>query len=109
MEFKGVDVPEMERQRYQSIKKTDKYLEMKLIIGVDGTDLGNGMISKEPVVMTCMNNCGPQEVGCLYMTLQAIMKSLEKQYPAECYVSKLTMRTKDMGSVQWDDNKDEED
>lgn len=107
MEFSEINIPEMEKQRYESIKRTNKYLEMKLIIGVEGTELGNGVISKEPVVMTSMCNCGPQEVGCFYMTLQAIMKSLEKQYPAECYVSKLTMRTKDMGTMHWTDDKED--
>lgn len=101
MKFEHVNISEMEKQRYAAIKRTNKYLEMNLIIGVDDDRiLEKGLTSKHPVVITTMNKCSSQEIGCFYMTLQEIIKSLEKQYPIECYAAKMTMEVQDIGSVQ---------
>ena len=42
----------------------------------------------------------------MYMTLREIIKSMEKKYPTECYVSKLAMKVEDMGSIDYSDKED---
>ena len=105
MEIYNVDVPEMEKQRYDLIKNSGKYLEINILIGVENEDMGDGLVSKAPVISTHMCKCGSQEVGCLYVTLGELMKSLEKKYPMECYIAKLSMRVDNLGAI---DNSDEE-
>lgn len=106
MEFHSVDVSEMEKQRYEAIKRSGEYMELNILIGAESDDLGGGLVSKTPVVSTHINNCGPQEIGCMYMTLREIIKSMEKKYPMECYVSKLAIRVEDMGSVDCSDKEE---
>lgn len=105
MEMYNVDIPEMEKQRYNCIKNSGKYLEMNILIGAENEDLGDGLVSKAPVISTHMCKCGSQEVGCLYVTLNELMKSLEKRYPMECCIAKLAMHVDDLGAV---DNSNEE-
>lgn len=106
MEFHSVDVSEMEKQRYEAIKRSGEYMELNILIGAESDDLGGGLVSKTPVVSTHINNCGPQEIGCMYMTLRQLMKSMEKKYPKECYISKLAMQVEDMGSVDCSDKEE---
>lgn len=107
MEFHSVNIPEMEKQRYEAIKKSGEYIELNVLIGTESDDLGEGLVSKAPIVSTHLHGCGPQEIGCMYVTLQQVLKTLEKKYPAECYVSKLAMRVEDMGSIQLTDEEEE--
>lgn len=106
MEFHSIDIPEMEKQRYESIKKSGEYMELNVLIGAESNDLGGGLVSKAPVITTHINNCGPQEIGCMYMTLREIIKSMEKKYPTECYVSKLAMRVEDVGEIPYSDKEE---
>lgn len=108
MEFSRIDISEMEKQRYEAIKKSGEYMELNVLIGVESEDLGGGLVSKAPVISTHINNCGPQEIGCMYMTLKEIIKSLEKKYPTECFVSKMAMRVEDIGSTEYLDKDEEE-
>lgn len=109
MELNDINIPEMEKQRYEAIKRTNKYLEMKILIGAENDKSECGMVSKTPVVKTDMHNCSSQEISFLYITLQSIIKSLEERYPKECLISKLTMEAQHMGSVQWKNENNKED
>lgn len=100
MKFEGIDIAEMERQRYESIKRSGKYLELRVLIGADDEELGGGMVSKIPVVQTESIHCGPKEMGCLYMTLRSYLEQLEKDYPTECFTAKLAMRVEDTGTTR---------
>lgn len=108
MEFYNIDIPEMERQRYNSIKKSGEYIELNILIGVEDEE-ENGVSAKSPVVSTCMHNCGPQEVACLYATLHAVSQTLERKYPVECLMGKMGMRIENMGSVDSSLEDDKED
>lgn len=105
MEIYNVDVPEMEKQRYDYIKNSGKYLETNILIGVENEDLGNGLVSNAPVISTHMCNCGSKEISCLYVTLNELIKSLEKKHPVECCAAKLFMHVNNLGVV---DSSDEE-
>ena len=88
----NLNIPRMEQQRYEKIKKSGKYIELDVLIGSDDEDLGDGFIVKSPVVSTTIKGVGAKEVGCMYMTLHELIKSLEKEFPSECFVAKLSMR-----------------
>ena len=45
MEFNNINIPEMEKQCYEAIKRTNKYLEMKILIGAENDKSECGMIS----------------------------------------------------------------
>lgn len=104
MKFEEIDIPEMERQRYESIKRTGEYMEVNILVGGENEELGEGLVSKMPVVSTCMRNCGPQEVACMYMTLQELVKKLRKDYPSECFAAEMSMRVEDAGSVDTEED-----
>lgn len=107
MNFDHIDINEMERQRYNAIKKTGEYLELNILIGA-GKDRVDGCDCKMPVVTTTMSKVGPEEVGCLYATLKQVIQYYEKHYPLECLLSKMGMSVEDMGSSITPLNKDEE-
>ena len=111
MEFHNIDIPEMEKQRYQAIKRTGEYVELNILIGTENDETEDGLSVKSPVVTTHMHKCGPEEVACLYMTLQSIARVLERKYPVECLMGKLSMKVEDMGTIDssFTDNKDKED
>ena len=48
----NLNIPRMEQQRYEKIKKSGKYMELDVLIGSDNEDLGDGFIVKSPVVST---------------------------------------------------------
>ena len=87
----------MEQQRYEKIKKSNKYMELDVLIGGEDEDLGDGLIAKSPVVSTTIKGVGPKEVGCMYMTLHELIKSLEKEFPSACFAAKVCMRTENDG------------
>lgn len=108
--FEGIDVNEMERQRYKQIKDSKKYLELNILIGADDEeDLGKGLVGKMPVVSTALRNCGSKEVGCLYMTLKSYLDHMEQEYPAECFTAKLAMKVSEVGHTELSIKHDEED
>lgn len=95
----NLNIPRIEQQRYEKIKKSNRYMELDVLIGSDDEDLGDGFIAKSPVISTTIKGVGPKEVGCMYMTLHELIKSLEKEFPSECFVAKLSMRAEHDGAV----------
>ena len=95
MKFDDMDlnIPRMEQQRYEKIKKSNRYMEVNVLIGSEDEELGGGLICKTPVVSTTIKGVGPKEIGCMYMTLSELLKSLEEEFPSECFAAKLCMRT----------------
>lgn len=75
----------------KAIKKSGNYAEVNILVGEESEKLFGGFVSKDPVVSVDLHNCGITEVGCLYMTLLEVAKSLEEEYPAVCYAAKKTM------------------
>lgn len=110
METYNVDIPEMEKQRYDSIKASGKYAELNILIGAEDERTENGNISKSPVVSTSMRNCSSEEVACLYVTLKAVLQSLRRRYPMECFLGEATMETTNYGTIDLSEDlsKDEE-
>ena len=104
----NLNIPRMEQQRYEKIKKSNRYMELDVLIGSDNEDLGDGFIVKSPVVSTTIKGVGAKEVGCMYMTLHELIKSLEKEFPSECFVAKLSMRAEHDGAVSIEKFKIEE-
>ena len=109
MEFHSINIPEMEKQRYQAIKRTGKYIELNILIGTEEDDKENGVSTKSPVVATCMRKCGPKEVACLYVTLNTVSKILKEKYPLECLLGEIGMKIENLGSIDSLLNEDEED
>lgn len=104
----NLNIPRMEQQRYEKIKKSNKYMELDVLIGGEDEDLGDGFIAKLPVISTTRKGVGPKEVGCMYMTLRELIKSLEEEFPTECFVAKLSMRTENDGATSIEKFKIEE-
>ena len=104
----NLNIPRMEQQRYEKIKKSGKYMELDVLIGGEDEELGDGLIAKSPVISTTIKGVGPKEVGCMYMTLHELIKSLEKEFPSECFVAKLSMRAEHDGAVSIEKFKIEE-
>ena len=105
----NLNIPRMEQQRYEKIKKSERYMELDVLIGSDDEDLGDGLVAKSPVVSTTIKGVGPKEVGCMYMTLHELIKSLEKEFPSACFAAKVCMRTENDGVASIEKFKMEED
>lgn len=108
MEFHSVDIPGMEKQRYESIKKSGEYLELTVLIGVENDVDKNGTTYKNPVVATHMCGCGAQEIASLYSTLHAFLKTLKERYPLECLLGDMLMNTESLNVITLDED-DEKD
>lgn len=106
MDFK-IDMCEMEKQRYDRIKKSGSYMELDILISGE-TEKFDGHTGKMPVVTTCMHGCGPEEVANMYVVLKNMMEYYEKEYPVECALANLTMKCNHMGSVDQPLNNDKE-
>lgn len=100
MKFSHMDLAEMERQRYKSIKESKKYLELDILIGAEDEDIGEGQMSKIPIVSTIARNIGAKEVGCLYMTLKSYLKHMMEEYPDECIAADMAMEVQEVGHTQ---------
>ena len=83
-------------------------MELDVLIGGEDEDLGDGFIAKSPVISTTIKGVGPKEVGCMYMTLSELLKSLEEEFPSECFAAKLCMRTENDGKATIEKYKIEE-
>lgn len=102
-----VNMEELERQRYDAIKKTGQYLELNVLIGAENEN--EDTTHKFPVVTTTMCHCGSREISCLYATVRAFLKSFEEKYPLECLAVKLgIVDVNDLGSIEADKNETEE-
>lgn len=88
----------IEQKRYDEIKKSGKYLELNVLIGVED-DKRDGSIGKLPVVTTCMHDCGQKEIGALYATLQLLTECLENEYPMECLIGNVCMTAQHLGTI----------
>lgn len=102
MEFDKVDVNEMEKQRYEHIKKSGRYTELNILIGVESEGFADDTEYKTPVITLDMHNCTAKEVSCMYVSLKEIMKTLEKQYPVECFMAELGMEVETVGSLDFE-------
>lgn len=101
MKIDGLDISGMEAQRYKKIKDSKKYIELNILVGAeDEEDLGKGMVGKIPVISTEMRNCGPKEVGCLYMTLKSYMNHMKEEYPGECFAADMAMKVEEIGHTE---------
>lgn len=90
MESDNVDIKQMEKQRYEAIKKSGKYIELNILIGTEFETINNKE-AKVPVVSTKLHQCSGEEIACLYATLKSYIENLEKEYPLECVLAKLTL------------------
>ena len=106
MEFDEVDVNEREKQRYEHIKKSGRYTELNVLIGVESEGFADDTEYKTPVITLDMHNCTAKEVSCMYISLKEIMNTLEKQYPAECLIAKLGMGVETLGSLNFESSDD---
>ena len=104
-----IDMDAMEQRRYDEIKASGKYLEFDVLIGHDETHLINGTKGKMPVVTTAFNGANGEDIACLYATLGAYMQELEKQYPAECIMSKIGMNLVSLETFETPREESEED
>jgi len=85
------DINEFEQQRYNNIKKSDKYVEVNIIVGAEKEHF-YGHTGVVPAVRTILHNCGPEEIGALYVTLQSLMDKLEEEYPLACLYGRTAMK-----------------
>ena len=90
MEDFEIDISAFEKQRYDSIKNSGKYLELNVLIGSETQNYEDSE-GNIPVITTVMHGCKSTEISCLYITLKELIKHLEKEYPAECLYASLTM------------------
>jgi hypothetical protein len=95
MEFNG---EEFNKQRYEEIKKQNEYIELNILIGTQ-SDTFMGKEGKLPVVTTVLQNCGAEEIACMYKTLQSVIGQFEKIFPTECLLGELMMNSYDLGST----------
>ena len=103
-----IDPHELERQRYEEIKKAGRYLELNILIDANEEkyDSKNGNM---PVVTTCLHGCTGKEISALYMLLGMMREQLEEDYPLECVMADMRLRTKDYGTISTQIPHDEED
>lgn len=59
-----------------------------------------GLANRAPVVTTTICGSGTEEIACLYATLEAVLRSLEKQYPAAYMMAKAGISVEDISSAQ---------
>lgn len=102
-----IDIEEMERQRYNSIKKSDKYLELNILIGEEKEEFENGHKGRVPVVKTTMIHCSTEVIMALYSTLQSLINHYEEKYPVECFLAKHIAEASYIGEFD-NSSKDEE-
>ena len=110
MEIYDVDMAEMEKQRYDSIKASGKYAEIKILVGAEAEKSEDGTMSKTPFISTTMRDCSSEEVACLYVSLKAVLQSLRDKYPVECFLGDTIMETTNYGTIDLSEDlsKDEE-
>lgn len=95
----NIDINQLEKQRYDAIKKTGNYLELNILIGTDDETLDGGLC-RIPVVTTTASHVGAKEMGFLYGILQEMCKFYEKEYPLECFMYKMGAKVQHLGFTQ---------
>ena len=105
MDYK-LDINEMEKQRYEHIKKSGAYIELDILIGAK-TDTFDGHTGKLPVINSYMNGCGKEEIGNMYIILKSMVEYYREQYPMECALAELTMSCNRMSEFPSDMKFDE--
>ena len=108
MEEYNVDIKEMEKQRYESIKKSGRYAELSILVGAE-KEVYNGQEGVMPVITLDFEHCGSSEVSCLYAIVNKMKTYLEQEYPMEClHSSSLSCTEINNFSVPSDNDKTEE-
>lgn len=97
------DSNKSEKQRYDKIKSTGKYLELDILIGKD-LDVYEDKVGRMPVITTIMKSVGPEEIVYLYATLLSIIEYYEKEYPMECLAAKMLTDIKEIGIIETEFN-----
>ena len=108
MEYEDI-IDELEKQRYNSIKKSGKYLEFNVLISGEDDMTENDRSYKVPVISLKAHDIGPKEIGCLYISLLTFLEQYEKDHPVECLVAKLSIVGNNAGEITLPDDDDEED
>jgi len=81
MDYKDIEIDKKEfvKQTHEQIRKTDKYIEVSLVIGKD---------VKEVMPMITVNNVGDFEIAKMICGLQSCSKILAQENPIAYIISK---------------------
>ena len=105
MEFNNIDLSEMERQRYNAIKKKGKYIEVNVL--VESTNSENTH-SKMPVITTQLCRCNSKDIAYMYVSLKALVDQFIKDHPIECMYGEALMGTTNLGTTSTKLTKEEQ-
>ena len=103
-----VDINEMERQRYNTIKKNGKYIEVNILVGAEDDVTYKGHKGRMPVIHTEMHNCSSKDISCMYLSLKTLLDDFKEDYPKECLLGEIMFNCHDLSSVNLDTNDEEE-
>ena len=107
IDFDGVDLNEMEKQRYASIKRKGEYMELNILIGTEKENYED-KLGRMPVITTSMYHCGPEEIACMYATLKSLVEHFQEHYPIECLLSDAFINIDNLGSIDIRSNPEED-
>lgn len=93
-----IDECELEKQRYDAIKKSDKYLEVTILVSSESEETTEET-STVPVIRVNMNNCTGFDVGYTYLALKHLSEDFMKNYPKECLYAEFTTDYKNLGMI----------
>lgn len=88
-----------EVERYEKIKKSNKYLELTILIGGNPEMGPDGKEGIAPIVSTTAIGIGAKEIGCMYITLRNLIDEYENNYPIECIAAKKCMDIQNLGTI----------
>ena len=88
-----------EAERYEKIKKSNKYLELTILIGGNPEMGPDGKEGIAPIVSTTAIGIGAKEIGCMYITLRNLIDEYESNYPIECIAAKECMDIQKLGTI----------
>ena len=107
MEFNDLDIEDLERQRYDSIKRSGKYLELNILIGTEDDEF-DATIGRVPVIATKARHISSEEIACMYITLKALVRKFEQEYPEDCALGLMKFNAGDMKSfTKFDSSNDD--
>lgn len=110
MEFdvNDIDMKELERQRYDAIKKAGKYIEVDILIGAK-ENTKDTPTSIRPVITTTLHGAKPTEIGAMYIMLKEMAEHFQENYPMECLLALMTTKSRTLGTAEYDiDDKDDD-
>lgn len=82
----------MEKQRYNNIKATGKWLELNILVGGESVEDEDGHSCVIPVVGMEGHHCGSKEIACLYLTVKQMLEELQHDYPGECLAAEMSAK-----------------